>query len=128
MVHRNHICTSIFAIIFAVHFCGFLFFIQHPRVHNITADLNYSEVDEYVKFDDESLPHQESNVHFHPFTKEPDSFCFVCNLLTSGLDNAYNANSYTFLEYKTEFVFFLEDEVSAYLFFDLPSLRAPPGV
>lgn len=71
--------------LYILNFCIFIFLINHPALHNISVDLNYSDIQEYITSNETDAPLQ-SGQHLHDYTELPEKICFVCVMLSASFD------------------------------------------
>ena len=111
---------------YALYFVSFLLIIQLPYFHNIGADLNYSDIQEYSQIPNEEdcLPRQ-GETHFHNFSKSVRGFCF-CGYIASHYTQDIDCLLTDFLKVDITIHLVWESEDHSSNIYKLPLLRAPP--
>ena len=113
---------------YALYFVSFLLIIQLPYFHNIGADLNYSDIHEYVQItDDEDCLPRQGETHFHNFSKSVRGFCFVCGYIASHYTQNIDCPLTDYLKVDSTIHLVWESEDHSSVLSHLPLLRAPPS-
>ena len=120
--------TSLIGLIlfYCLYFIVFLGIIQHPSVHYLSADLNYSNISDYAEVVHFGDAHSENAIHIHEGEQENGRFCHVCKYF----QHTYQAEDCTILS--TQFYYFTPEyllyisSIKHQNYYILPALRAPP--
>ena len=113
---------------YTLYFLSFLLIIQLPYFHNIGADLNYSDIQEYVQItDDEDCQPCQGETHFHNFSKSVRKYCYVCRYIASHYSQDIDCPLTDFLKVDSIIHLLWESEDHSSVLSHLPLLRAPPS-
>ncbi|MFC1477124.1 hypothetical protein ACFL6L_01535 [candidate division KSB1 bacterium] len=97
-------------------------------MHNLAADLNYTDISEYVVYSEHDAllgPHEQ---HFHNFTEKPNKICFLCHFLSCSYDTSIDTQFAAILDYQVTVEIYWDTFVYTNHIISNPSLRAPPLV
>ncbi len=126
MIRKNKYSIAAIACFYCLYFIFFLAIIQHPSVHYLSADLNYSNISDYAEAVNLGDPHSECVNHIHEGDQEDGHYCIVCKYF----QHTYQSESpsdfsqkitYTATEY-VQYISLLKSPSNLVL----PALRAPP--
>jgi len=118
--------AEIFLCIYLAYFCMFLFLIQHPNFHNISVDINYTNISDYITIEEECGGLPPSEQHFHNYSEKHEEICIVCNILNAGFNDNPNVQSIDIHDFKSFILHTHNIQFHNSIICCLPFLRAPP--
>lgn len=127
MKYRDNIVIRVTAGLLAAYFCAFLAITQHPGIHFLAADLNYTDIQTYVTSGTGTGTHRESVPHFHRIISEEHAACMVCTYFTAHFKKNVPVVETEYRQYFEREHFDTGRFVTQSAHYSTPGRRAPPA-